>query len=46
LADNGDMEHMRAVFNKNAMKLVTEAISNARIQAKNEYLKKYVEQDL
>jgi hypothetical protein len=36
------MEHARVVFNKNTMKLVTHAISNGRIRATNEYLKKYV----
>jgi hypothetical protein len=40
------MEHTRAVFNMNAMKGVREAISNARIQATNEYLKKFTGQDL
>jgi hypothetical protein len=39
------MEHVIAVFNKNTTKLVTQAISNAQIQAKNEYLKKYVRQE-
>jgi hypothetical protein len=45
LADGEDMELVRAVFNKNTMKLVTQAISNAQIQATNDYLKKYAEQE-
>jgi hypothetical protein len=40
------MENMIVVFNKNATKLVTQAISNARIEATNEYLMKFARQDL
>jgi hypothetical protein len=43
--NDDDMEHVRAVFNKNGTKLVTQAISNARIQATNDYMKKYVGQE-
>jgi hypothetical protein len=33
--------HARAVFHNSAMKLVSQSISNARIQATNEWLSKY-----
>jgi hypothetical protein len=46
LSDNEDMENTIVVFNKNATKLVTQAISNARIEATNEYLMKFARQDL
>jgi hypothetical protein len=37
--------HASAVCNKKATKLVTQAISNVRIQATNDYLKKYAGQE-
>jgi 3-methyladenine DNA glycosylase/8-oxoguanine DNA glycosylase len=46
LVDNTDMEHAREVFHKNARKIVTQAISYARIAASNQYLKKFVGQEL
>jgi hypothetical protein len=39
LSDLEDIDIMRAILNKNAMKLVREEISNVQIQATDEYLK-------
>jgi hypothetical protein len=46
LVDNVDMEHVREVLHKNARKIITQAISYARIAASNKYLKKFVGQEL
>ena len=40
------MEHAKVVFHANAMKVVREAFNNGRIQATNEYLKKFEGQQL
>ena len=46
MSSDADDAHARAVFNTSAQKLVTQAISNARIQATNEWLRKFEGQNL
>jgi hypothetical protein len=40
------MGHTRVLFEKCAMKLVTQSISNARIHASNEYLQTFARQQM
>jgi len=40
------MEHAKKVFHTNAMRLVTDALSNARVQVTNDYLKKFRGQEV
>jgi hypothetical protein len=41
LSSDSNESHARVVFNNSVMKLVSQAISNARIQAINDWLKKF-----
>jgi hypothetical protein len=41
LSSDSSESHTRVVFNSNAMKLVTQTISNRQIQATNEWLRKF-----
>ena len=41
LIDPTQLAHAKAVFQRNATRLVTDALSNARIQVTNQYLNKY-----
>jgi hypothetical protein len=41
LTSDSNVSHARVVFNTSATKLVTQAIYNMRIQATNDWLKKF-----